>query len=263
MGVMMMREVCYAYHDERGSEELWEHLEGVSNCMRHSYTSTKISKKISWMTRGVVDSREVEELISIAGLLHDIGKSFDEFQKGDKVTVFVGHDLLSASIVIRAIYVMFRNIVGEYTDLFRYIITPPENLKSDNKEKNMWLAMNLVALPILFHHYAQHEYSYWSGRWTEYLSKRYTFGKCSYIIEQIENRANQYSYELVQKMLKEVAVVLSESRSVIFPLNSLFSETIRVIKQSSNVLPTKYLVLAMVGLLNACDGYVASRARRR
>ena len=258
---MTMKEVCYAYRDQCKSEELWKHIKDVSDCMKHSYLHTKISKKISWITRGVAGTGEIMELIEITGLLHDIGKSFDELQNGSELTHFPAHDLLGASTLIRAIHNMFSDAIDGYDDLSKYIVMPPEGLKSRSKEKDIWLAMNLVVLPILFHHYAQHEYQYWSGRWAEYLSKRYTFERCGYIIGRLRDQADQYRYGLSQNLLRSVATVLSESKGVMFPVENLIFKIIQLIRNPVNIHPTKYITLAMVGHLNTCDGIVAQRNR--
>lgn len=277
--------MCYAYRDEKSEEPLPNHLADVARYCRERWEFIALANKISKVLN--LPRNDVQCAITLAALLHDIGKAAEIYQKdcaSNKCTQFRGHHLISmflADLAFRA-----SGIPLSDSDVASFIIedrvSDIEGGDGTTAEKKI-LAL-LVLLPIVFHHYHQvggfTSYNvYKNGDATNagrFIESPKIWSPC---IEKLDAMVQQLDSELAvcrQSTVVDWFDVLRKLRQILSNIE-LYREsnlyrgsrilvenlgnTIEKNLKSLSITLSRTVIESVVGLINLCDGYVAYRAR--
>jgi CRISPR-associated endonuclease Cas3-HD len=116
--------IPYAYKDH----ELFKHLEGTAN--KALDTLNRLGYNVicnRFRKLGLeIDCKELEQIVRLSALLHDIGKAADYYQNNPKLENFYLHEVPSAVIAKRTLEE--NNIREEYKDLI--VITVLQHMNS-------------------------------------------------------------------------------------------------------------------------------------
>jgi CRISPR/Cas system-associated endonuclease Cas3-HD len=255
---------CYAYKDENSKEEFVKHSIEVAKCVTGAKDASircdnaktlfvKASKVLG------VDVEVVRKFVTIAALLHDIAKICEELQKPcfEKgiCTSFKNHDVESAWFL----YYMGPELGYipkdiRFEDIVTAIILGPSQIY-DYTFRKVLAYVALVMFPVLLHNYAIAS----SERiLSVHPSKRYArkvYEKCHNDLIELSKYLEEQGIEDVANYLKQVA-----TRGVIglIPFDSY--NVLKVVLSNSSEVIT--LIEAVTGLINFCDGRIASQNRR-
>ncbi len=254
---------CYAFKQKTCQETYLEHVDGIIKCMRRSWEYGALSKKLSRML-GISES-EIESLLHLTAILHDIGKLSDETQRkciDDECTIFPTHHAISARI---ASYLAGKaNLIYKecYSDI---IFRGKDNQSAD---RYVILFYTLVVFPVLLHNYALTvEKSLVEAIDNTRNIKMINLHRdCVNVIKSLVNK-----YLVSNLMNKHV----QDENSIAFRVASILMKQL----ESSSILELgvlpieesdmfsheysswKYVIEAVTGLLNMCDGRVAYHHR--
>jgi len=260
---------CYAYRDKDRNSKEWfvEHSINVAKCVtgakdasiRCSDAETLFVKSSKVLG---VDIEVVRKFVIVASLLHDIAKVFEDLQKpcfeSGICRNFKNHDVESAWFLyhmgseLRYIPQSIR-LESIVTGI---ILGLPQVLDDVFKKALAYVA--LVVFPGLLHNYAIAS----SGRILgiqprgSYIARRRIYEKCCGDLEELGRYLEEQGIEDVANYLKQVAAgrVLE-----LLPFDS--HSVLKVIQPKPSEVVT--LIEAVTGLINFCDGRIASQARRR
>ncbi len=261
--------MCYAYRDSASEEPLLEHLEKVAEFCRNRWEFSALAKKISKMLN--LDENSVRNVLTLALLLHDIGKAAYIYQErcSSGCKDFRGHHLLSVFLIHLTYNSMGIRITFE--DLGKFLED-----RFDKLEKDKIIAM-LVLLPIIFHHYHQV-----GGFKSYYISEYRNVEK--FIDNPMMWRECLDDLMYLSKIDKQLTPFIEELYGILLNINGyrdsdlyraskLFIENFgkevveEDVKKLTTPLPTislaKFIIEAILGLVNLCDGSIAYEARRK
>jgi CRISPR-associated endonuclease Cas3-HD len=147
--------IPYAYKDH----ELFKHLEGTAN--KALDTLNRLGYNVicnRFRKLGLeMDCKELEQIVRLSALLHDIGKAADYYQNNPKLENFYLHEVPSAVIAKRALE--DNNIREEYKDLI--VITVLQHMNSMRD----WISSNRdVNRGWLFSKFSEHILRFLNGK---------------------------------------------------------------------------------------------------
>jgi CRISPR-associated endonuclease Cas3-HD len=147
--------IPYAYKDH----ELFKHLEGTAN--KALDTLNRLGYNVicnRFRKLGLeMDCKELEQIVRLSALLHDIGKAADDYQNNPKLENFYLHEVPSAVIAKRALEK--NNIREECKDLI--VITVLQHMNSMRD----WMSSNReVNKGWLFSKFSEHILRFLNGK---------------------------------------------------------------------------------------------------
>ncbi len=254
---------CYAYKQNDTQETYFEHVEGIIKCMSSSWEYKALVKKLSIMLG--ISEKEIESLLRLTAILHDIGKLDEETQKkciSGECTEFKHHYAISARVAsflaTKAGLVLEKKREKGLNIIFQDV----DHLSVD---KDTYAFYILVVFPILLHHYAQiTEESLMNAiEKTREIEKLYIHRDCVEVLKRLideyllNNSVDKHSLD-EKSVAFEVTFKLKEEleKNNIIKLCVLPIDNIKEIF-SYEYSPWKYVIEAVTGLLNMCDGRVA------
>jgi len=260
--------MCYAYRDREKEEDLVEHLISTANCCFGRWELNALANKISRTLK--IDLDRAKDSIILASMLHDIGKAAEIYQEkcyAMECTSFQGHYLISAFIVHLAFNLS--NIELKLDEAKKFL---DDNINGLDENKILSI---LVILPIALHHYHQirgfrslKAESNESNIVSEFL-KNPTINKTC--LERSRNLMNynnmiQERRKLIEKVygvLADVNRYIDEDvyRSSKIFIQNFYSDIIVEELKGYSITLGKTIIEAIYGLINLCDGYVASIKR--
>ncbi|MDK6029407.1 CRISPR-associated endonuclease Cas3'' [Ignisphaera sp. 4213-co] len=259
--------MCFAYRDGERSEALIEHMKETANYCLHRWELDALSAKISKLLG--IGQNHVKEAIIVAALTHDIGKAAEIYQIDcikNTCKLFEGHYMVSAFLLHLAF-----NAKGIYLnsrDAVKFLLYNPTELASDKV-----LAL-LIVLPVITHHYHQVRgyLSYESSKHnavSKFLDKPTIHRPCLDCFSEMLGYAEINVFKDFMHMLYNVLVSIDRLKgsdkyntSKIF-VENFFKSVIEESLKINSVTLGKVIVESISGLINLCDGFAASRSRKR
>lgn len=249
---------CYAFRDAIREETLEQHILGIIGCLKSSWEAEGLKQKLS-RVHNVCESITNDMLI-IAGIMHDVGKARRELQDecNRECTKFRHHYVTSAQLALRLGYEV-----------------PELDLNPDNIESRLRRLLSheeikrldfgdvyllIVLFPVLLHHYSQivSESSILSGLESPERDNRSLIIHKDCVIElaSVINKAVKLlESEVGLRILSILRHVVSEES---VELGLISGQTLRDVSSSYEYTPGRLIVEAATGVLNLCDGLVAS-----
>ena len=253
---------CYAYRDSQSEELLDFHSIEVAGCAGRRWETEAISGKISTVLG--IDRRLVRDSIVLASALHDIGKSLMKYQtecvRGicksfwqhyvDSV-VLTAIILLEAGLPLSSSFERIKKILGG----------------DKQAVKDYWFDM-MILLPIALHHYHQIE-GYKSLKVSE-VKNLNIYSGCYPCLDRISEYLTSIltveEFSRVPTVLRNVGELINKDSDSISIARSYASNLYSSITHRSSLTGlsiTKVVIESVAGIINLCDGYVASRARAK
>lgn len=248
---------CYAF---RGKcvESFLDHSIGTAKCVDERWELRGIEAKLD-LACGV-DRRLVRDLVVLTSLLHDIGKVDSEHQARCERACedFQLHYVTSAQFLL----LLARRVgmsgfaVDALEGFVESALSASCECPKDCAPVESWLYLLLVLLPTLIHHYAQIRDL---RRLTVSGKRRVTIWPgCSSVLKEVVRRGgSMVRTELARKLLSALSELSEEEEldlpSLPFRREHLFSY--------DHATHQKFVVEAVAGVLNLCDGAVASMNR--
>lgn len=257
--------MCYAYRDREKEEDLVEHLISTANCCFSRWELNALASKISRALK--IDLDRARDSIVLASMLHDIGKAAEVYQEKcltGECTSFQGHYLISAFIVHLAFNL---SSIELWLDEVKKFLG--DNINELDKNKVLSI---LVILPIALHHYHQirgfGSLKAESNTVSEFLENPTINKTCLEKIRNLlsYNNMGQEERKLVGKIYSVLADVdryIDEDvyRSSKMFIQNFYSDIIVEGLKNYSITLGKTVIEAIYGLINLCDGYVASIKR--
>jgi len=248
--------ICYAFKDVNSSECLIDHLRNVMICSRSRWETIGLSKKL--LNLYGVDDELVNELVAIAALLHDIGKADKIYQLSceEVCREFPNHYILSTQFSIYLGRVVGLNELNaeNISKTFDEIL-----LRNLERFTEGIIYTIIVVIPILLHHYAQINPMKLMLR-DQYREFNVHEVCLEDLLKLFNEVINTMEIELPKKIVKAVYEILTKSPIIkdlsVIPLRRehLFN--------LQRPLPQRFIIEATLGILNLCDGIIASRSRQ-
>jgi CRISPR-associated endonuclease Cas3-HD len=247
---------CYAFRSAKGGECLGDHLRGVAECARGRWETRGLARKLS--TLYGVSEELVEDLVTLAGALHDVGKSCAEYQQNCREVCeeFPDHYVPSAqlSAYIGRLAGLDELSADRMTESFDLVL-----LEELGDLKAGYLYILAVVVPVLSHHYAQINLARLpsKGMRTELL----IHGEC---VEELRTTfvdlEGVVKTELARRLVATAYTLITRGGGSIgdLPVIHLKREHLFNTRKPP---PQRFIVDAVLGVLNLCDGLVASRSR--
>jgi CRISPR/Cas system-associated endonuclease Cas3-HD len=255
---------CYAYKGRNSKEEFVKHSIDVTKCVTGTKDASircndaetlfvKASKVLG------VNAEVVRKFVTIAALLHDIAKICEELQKpcfeNGSCTSFKNHDVESAWFLyhmgseLKYIpqNIHFENIVAE-------IILRSSQAFDDTFRKAL-AYIALVMFPVLLHNYAIVSPERILGVYSERRYARKIYEKCRDDLEELSKYLEEQGIEDAANYLKQVS-----TRGVLELISFEAYTVLKVVQRGPSEVIT--LIEAVTGLINFCDGRIASQNRR-
>jgi len=246
---------CYAYRKLREKElkeYLYEHSLEVAKCVRNSWELVGLKRKL----RKIYDIDEdlVADMITLSALFHDLGKASENTQKEcvHECTEFRYHYIMSAMLALKIGYDV--KDLGLSPDNIEEIL---RDIQGSRKFSAGHLYVASVVLPILLHHYSQIRSEFSTLRSPE--TKLKLADECINALIRMSNEARKDIIKtplgikildtLTENIMKEIelSVIPALTRSLLLEIGEYSHE--------------KIMIEAITGLINMCDGRVASRNR--
>jgi len=261
--------LCYAYRDvgSRREEDLAEHLMEVASCCASRWELSALASKMS-KALGIGFNTTRDALI-LAGLLHDIGKAAYVYQKlcsSDKCTDFQGHYLISAFITHLAL-----NLSGTTVDTRDVVEFLSDNYAKLSEDKIFAI---LMILPIAFHHYHQvrgvRSYDTILRHSVEdFLENPLIHSPCLESFKRVTGYRGVSSArgkDLIRSLYTLLTDIKSRVEQDSYRCSKLFiqmlEELVRKGLRELSITLGKTIIEAVTGVVNLCDGSVASKKRR-
>lgn len=246
---------CYAYRKADCVETIAEHVLGIVECQAGMWEFEGFKRKISRIYG--VDENIVGDMLIVAAVLHDVGKTRKDFQDrcSEECVSFTSHYVDSALIALN---------LG---DLVEGLDLGPDSLERRLKKLLSCerldrldiggLYLLVVVLPVLLHHYAQivSESSIFNG-----LNSSRSFIEIhedcvNELLEAVNKVSDQWiKSEVGRELLKKFEKQVIERRLELGVINS---RELEEFSNSYEYVPGRFIVEAAVGILNLCDGRVA------
>ncbi len=256
----MLSSACYAYKDGHCEESWYVHSVEVVKCIASRWEFEGLSMKASRLAR--VDPSIVRDLILIAGLLHDIAKVDELYQRGcvgsGICTYFPKHWIRSALASLELAYRVEVLSPNEFYRRFFALLLRDEDPKDVGD-----LYVLLVVIPILLHSYAHIcEESLFGASGPIVFREIVIYDGCvDCIARAIDDVMNKYVVSNVcRKLLNELKRIAVEERSIGVAVINERDLRNALLKLSYG--KNKVLAEAALGILNLCDGQVAYRNRK-
>lgn len=249
---------CYAFRDASREETLTQHALGIIKCFSEKWEVEGLKKKLSRIH--CVSESLVSDLLLLAGLMHDIGKTKKELQNDcDKeCTRFRQHYIVSAQLALKLGYeVPELNLSPDNVkDRLRRVLNRDELRCLDSSDAYLLI----VVLPTLLHHYSQvRESSILDGLDSAEVSVE-IHKNCIMELTSIINEAGKLlRSELGMKILNRLRDIVNEES---LELGIIDRRTFQEASSSYEYAPGRLIAEAVIGILNLCDGLVASTNRR-
>uniref|UniRef100_A0A7C4BC54 CRISPR-associated endonuclease Cas3 n=1 Tax=Ignisphaera aggregans TaxID=334771 RepID=A0A7C4BC54_9CREN len=255
---------CYAFRDiSKGKEELFvDHAINVTKCAIDAQDAlfrvedsrvlfTKASRILQ------VSINTVKEFVIIATLLHDMGKVWTKLQKPcfDRgvCTSFKDHDVMSAHFLLAMgldLGYIPRDI--RLKDLFiAMVLGAPLEAKDDFRQALAYMV--IVVFPVLLHNYAIASSKKYSLPYRPPTAEVGVLEACCDDVKALASYLKSHGITGVASYLEKVA---DEKKLKLMPFDPY-----TVLKTSAHALEIPTLVEAFIGLLNFCDGRIASARR--
>ncbi len=251
---------CYAWRGDGGRAELlYDHLTGAYRVAKDRWETEALARKLSRMTG--LDEEVCREAILAAILFHDLGKAAEEYQRQCRTSAcesFYQHYLVSA-LYLHAV-------------LAKGLLTPKEANRgqlvsnvpfADNLDAGGTLA-RLILLPVTFHHYHQIA----GLRSLEYKERQghFEIEECAECLRELAGFVRREFKRLRGLEVVEDLPGLLRDRGVRTAAIMFVQNLSEEIREAQKRPPEPFHLLAAIeaitGLVNLCDGIVASRARR-
>lgn|GEM_PF-989951 len=247
---------CYAFRGTRGSECLADHLREVVECSRGRWETEGMARKLSALYG--VDGELVKDLVSLAALLHDIGKADSRYQPSCErmCEEFPNHYLLSAQFVTYlARAVGLRELSAERIDETLDAVL----LKEVKELTEGYLYALAIVIPVLSHHYAQVNLARLTSR-EQHRELRLYKGCVEDLRELFEEVVDSMRTELSRRAVVKVCETLFKGIHVVedLPVIPVKREHLFNLRKPP---PQRFIADAVLGVLNLCDGAVASKNR--
>lgn len=250
--------MCYAFYpkDEKKqvSEELQNHLQDVVNDISKNKIFPKLYKKISKLLN--IDEKIVHDIILLTGLLHDIGKALEKYQKKPSEG-FSGHFVYSSLII--------------YTVLLDVLAENNKNIIQNNDTAKY--IKYLLIDPILLHHYAGYNDLIESFNKTIKSDKKeggeiyIEFNKpCLKILINLFSDFQKYLCSNFGKEILDKLTILFEDysdRAKIKIYLTTFEQLLPMSSEINREGKLKSSLMAITGILNEADGTIARKNRSK
>ncbi len=254
--------MCYAFRSKSKNKEetLRKHIIGITECLKEAWETEGIKKKLAKIHG--INKSVTNDMLLLAGLIHDIGKTESELQNEcrEECTSFKHHYITSAMLALKLGY--------ETKELNLCPDNIEEKLKKilsrEKRLRNLDLGdtyLLIVVLPILLHHYAQvtSELSVLEG-----LNNIKRFiqihESCVNEITSIIDEVSQvFESEIGLRILSNLKDIITKKEPIELSLinRKLFQEA----SSSYEYVSGRIMTEAFTGILNLCDGRVASSNR--
>lgn len=248
---------CYAFKGAC-AESFLDHSIGTAQCVDARWELRGIVAKLGLICG--VDRQLVRDFAILSSLLHDIGKVDTDLQVRCEKTCeeFQLHYVTSAQLLL---LLARRAGMSEFTadaleSFVETALSSSYECPGDHVPAESWLYLFIVLLPVLIHHYAQIRDP---RRLVSSDRSRMTiWPECASVLKEVAERGRSMVGTGLARRLLLVLSELSEEKeldlpSLPFKREHLFS--------SDRVTHQKFVAEAVAGVLNLCDGTVASRNR--
>jgi len=247
---------CYAFKGTEGSECLADHLREVMACSRGRWETEGLARKLSALYG--IDGELVKDLVSLAALLHDVGKAYREYQPEceELCKEFPSHYILSAQLAAylgRA--VGLRELSAEeIVRTFDAVL-----LRGVSGLTEGYLYTLAVVIPVLLHHYAQVNLARLTSR-DQFKELQLYEGCLDDLRGLLAKLSGIVKSELPGRVVETAYGVLSKGVVSDLPVIPLIREHLFNLRKPP---PQRFIADAVLGILNLCDGVVASRSRSK
>lgn len=260
--------MCYAYRGRGVEEPLIQHMMDAVSVCRDRWEFQALARKIS----RVLGLRccEAESVLTLALLLHDVGKAAEIYQSqcGVECSDFRGHHMISLFLVNLA-YRLASTAV-DVEDMERFLDDDFSVLGSEE------VKAVLVMMSAALHHYHQvvglRRYSVeGSERATEFLRHNpRIYTSCVegiLLLPRMVQGLDDAGVRVLNRLGDAVANIGvyragDEYRKSLIVVENFYKRVVEYSLKNLSVTLSRVLVESAVGLTNMCDGLAASRARR-
>jgi len=249
---------CYAFRGTEGSECLADHLREVMACSRGRWETEGLARKLSVLYG--VDRELAKDLVSLAALLHDVGKADSVYQSSCErlCEEFQNHYILSAQFAAylgRAVGLRELS-TEEIGSTFNVVL-----LREVKELTEGYLYTLAVVIPVLSHHYAQVNLARLTSK-DQFKELRLCESCLDELRELLAEAPSVVKSELPRRVIAVVYEILSKGVQVIsdLPVIPLRREHLFNLRRPP---PQRFVADAVLGVLNLCDGVVASRSRSK
>ncbi|MEM1644141.1 MAG: hypothetical protein QXS70_07075 [Desulfurococcaceae archaeon] len=250
---------CYAFREMDCKETLAQHVLGIIKCLNEAWEAEGLKRKISRIHN--VSELVVSDMLLLAGIMHDLGKTKKELQDScsKECLRFKQHYIISARLALKLGYGV------QELDL------SPDNIENKLREllNNKRLEhldpgdtyLLVVVLPILFHHYSQvvDESSIFEGLDSAERFLEMHEDCITELVTVISEASKSLKSEVGLKIMEELKSVMNKGS---IELSFINSKMLKEVSESYECIPGRLIVEAATGLLNLCDGRVAFNNRR-
>ena len=246
---------CYAYRklgEKELKEYLYEHSLEVAECVRDSWELVGLKRKLRKIYG--IDEELVADLITLSALFHDLGKASESIQKEcvHECTEFRHHYITSAMLALKIGYSV--EDLGLNPDNIEEIL---RDILENRKFSAGHLYVASVVLPILLHHYSQIK-----SEFSALISPETKLKLTDECINALTKMTNEVRKDLIKtpigvKILNALTKnIEKEVELAVIP--ALRQDLLLGICEYSH---EKMMIEAITGLINMCDGRVASKNR--
>lgn len=249
---------CYAFKDASREETLTQHVLGIIECYDKMWEFKGFKQKISRIYG--VNEPIVSDMIFLAAIMHDLGKTKKELQDkcNEECTSFRQHYITSAQLALKLGYEVPElglspdSIEGRLKKLFNN-----SELKSLDYGDTYLL---IVVLPALLHHYAQvtDETSILGGLDSTETSLEIHKDCITELTTIISEASKSIKSEIGRKIIDKLKNIVLRGYTELSIINSRIFRDV----ESYEYIPGRFIAEVATGLLNLCDSRVASNNRQ-
>jgi CRISPR-associated endonuclease Cas3-HD len=247
---------CYAFRSAKGGECLGDHLRGVAECARGRWETRGLARKLATLYE--ISEELVEDLVTLASALHDVGKSCVEYQQNCREVCeeFPDHYIPSAQLLI------YIGRLAGLDELSASRITESFDLALLGELRELtagYLYVLAVVVPVLSHHYAQINLARLPSK--ELRTELLIHGDC---VEELRTTFVELEEgmktELVRRLVAAAYTLITRGGGNVSDLPVIHLKR-EYFFNTRKPPPQRFIVDATLGILNLCDGLVASRSR--